>query len=133
VRLAEVARKAAAKRFVYMSSSSVCGVAEGGDVTEASPVNPQTAYAVCKVSFRTSGTDNRSYRVTFEKIRKHLPGFKCAWDARRGAKRLYELFKRIDMTAEVLEYRTFTRLEQLEYLIRTQQIDESFFWREVPG
>ena len=40
--------------------------------------------------------DTRSYRVSFDKIRKHLPGFKCAWDARSGARQLYELFQRID-------------------------------------
>jgi nucleoside-diphosphate-sugar epimerase len=82
----------------------------------------------CRVSFGAPGQDNRSYRVSFQKIRKHLAGFRCAWDARRGAKQLYDLFRRIDMTKEVFEYRTFTRLKQLEYLIRTQQIDPQFFW-----
>jgi len=62
-----------------------------------------------------------------------LPGFRCAWDARRGAKQLYDLFKRIEMTKEVFEYRTFTRLKQLEYLIRTQQIDPQFFWTNEVG
>jgi nucleoside-diphosphate-sugar epimerase len=82
----------------------------------------------CRVSFGAPGQDNRSYRVSFEKIRKHLPGFKCAWDARGGAKQLCDLFKRIDMTKEVFEHRTFTRLKQLEYLIQTRQIDSQFFW-----
>jgi len=27
-------------------------------------------------------------------------------------------------------FRGFTRLKQLEYLIRTQQIDKSFFWTQ---
>ena len=50
VRLANLARKAGVKRFVYMSSCSVYGVAEGNSVLdETSPVNPQTAYAECKV------------------------------------------------------------------------------------
>jgi nucleoside-diphosphate-sugar epimerase len=247
VHLAELARKAGVKRFVYMSSCSVYGVSEGNDVTEDSCVDPQTAYAICKtlverdvkslarkgfsptfmrnataygasprmrfdivlnnlaglawttkeikmtsdgtpwrplvhgldiaraiiavlqapteaihnevfnvgdtshnyrvreiaevvgevfpdcrVSFGAPGQDNRSYRVCFEKIRKHLPGFRCAWDARRGAKQLYDLFKRVDMTKEVFEYRTFTRLKQLEYLIRTQQLDDHFFWTKSP-
>jgi nucleoside-diphosphate-sugar epimerase len=87
----------------------------------------------CSMSFGDPGQDNRSYRVSFEKIRKHLPGFRCAWDARRGAKQLYDLFKRIDMTNEVFECRTFTRLKQLEYLIRTQQIDPRFFWTRETG
>jgi hypothetical protein len=34
------------------------------------------------------------------------------------------------MPAEVFQHRTFTRLKQLEYLIRTRQIDEKFFWTE---
>jgi hypothetical protein len=85
----------------------------------------------CAVSFGPPDPDNRSYRVSFEKIRKHLPGFKCHWDARRGAQQLFNLFRRVDMTEEVFQYRTFTRLKQLEYLIRTRQIDESFFWTEA--
>src|SRR6266403_207821 len=48
VRLAELSRKAGIQRFIYMSSCSVYGVAEGEDVTEESSVNPQTAYAICK-------------------------------------------------------------------------------------
>lgn len=48
VRLAELARQAGVKRFVYMSSCSVYGVAESDYVDETSPVNPQTAYAICK-------------------------------------------------------------------------------------
>jgi nucleoside-diphosphate-sugar epimerase len=47
VRLAELAKQAGVSRFVYMSSCSVYGVADG-TVDESSPINPQTAYAVCK-------------------------------------------------------------------------------------
>ncbi|MEI2583165.1 NAD-dependent epimerase/dehydratase family protein [Scytonema sp. PRP1] len=243
VRLAELAKQAGVRRFVYMSSCSVYGVATEGDVTEESPVNPQTAYAECKtlverdvkpmadddfsptfmrnatafgasprmrfdivlnnlaglawttkeikmisdgtpwrplvhaldickaivctveaprdivhnqifnvgdtannyrvkeiaeivagvfpdckLSFGDQGADNRSYRVSFEKINTVLPGFKCDWNAQRGAQQLYDLFSQIDMTEEVFLSRGFTRLKQLEYLIRTQQIDKDFFW-----
>jgi nucleoside-diphosphate-sugar epimerase len=245
VRLAEIAREAGVRRFVYTSSCSVYGVAESDFVDETSPVNPQTAYAVCKtlverdlkpmagdqfsptvlrnstaygasphmrfdivlnnlsglawttkeirmtsdgtpwrplvhgldicraiisvleapreavhnevfnvgdtrqnyrvkeiaeivaetfpgcrLSFGAPSPDNRSYRVSFEKIQKHLPGFQCAWDARRGAQQLCELFKKIDMPSELFQHRTFTRLKQLEYLIRTRQIDGNFYWKE---
>jgi len=47
VHVAETARAAGVQRFVYMSSCSVYGVAEG-TVDESSPVSPQTAYARCK-------------------------------------------------------------------------------------
>ncbi len=38
----------------------------------------------CRVSFGPRGDDNRSDRISFEKIRKHLPGLRCSWDARLG-------------------------------------------------
>jgi nucleoside-diphosphate-sugar epimerase len=83
----------------------------------------------CEVTMGTSGGDNRSYRVSFDKIHEALPEFRCEWDARKGAEQLRELFERIDMPKETFEFRAFTRLKQLEFLIRTKQIDEKFFWR----
>jgi nucleoside-diphosphate-sugar epimerase len=245
VRLAGLARKAGVRRFVYMSSCSVYGVAGDEFLTEDSRTDPQTAYAVCKtlveqdlrkladstfaptclrnataygasprmrfdivlnnlaglawtqkqikmtsdgtpwrpivhaldicqaimavlgapeeavaneifnvgdtghnyrvreiaevigevfpgcaVSFGSPSPDNRSYRVSFAKIQKHLPSFKCRWDARRGAEQLLDLFRQIELTEEIFLYRSFTRLKQLQYLIRTRQIDDNFFWVE---
>jgi nucleoside-diphosphate-sugar epimerase len=50
VRLANHARRAGVRRFVYTSSCSVYGVGNGSDfVDENTPANPQTAYAECKV------------------------------------------------------------------------------------
>lgn len=83
----------------------------------------------CEVTMGSSAGDNRSYRVNFDKITKGLPGFKCEWDARRGAEQLRELFERIAMPKEIFEFRAFTRLKQLEFLIRTRQIDGEFYWR----
>ena len=84
----------------------------------------------CRLSFGSNGADNRSYRVDFEKINRELPGFKCQWTARDGARQLRDLFTRIDMSRETFEFRGFTRLKQLEYLARTNQIDSKFFWTE---
>ncbi|MBA3831266.1 MAG: SDR family oxidoreductase [Chthoniobacterales bacterium] len=83
----------------------------------------------CQVTFGQQGSDNRSYRVSFEKIRDVMPDFKCEWDARRGAQQLLSIFQQIDMTSETFTCRGFTRLKQLEHLIRTQQIDHDFFWK----
>ena len=243
VRLARLAREAGVSRFVYMSSCSVYGVAEGGEVDESSQVNPQTAYAICKtlverdlaplagesfsptflrnataygasprmrfdivlnnlagwawttkeirmtsdgspwrplvhaldiakavactleaprevvhgqvfnvgdsghnyrvreiaeivadafpgceLSFGESGSDNRSYRVNFDKINSLLPGFSCDFDAEAGARELREVFERIGLTREQFEHRGFTRLKALEHLIRSRQIDKDFYW-----
>lgn len=240
--LANIAKTAGVKRFIYMSSCSVYGVATNGEVTEETKPNPQTAYAICKtlcerdlkqladknfapcyfrnatafgasprqrfdvllnnlcglawttreIKMISDGTpwrplvhglditqaiscaldapadaiydeifnigsndqnyqvkevaekvakvfpdctlsfgshsDNRSYRVNFDKIGKHLPEFRCEWDADRGVEQFYQLFRQIDFTLQTFEYRAFTRLKQLQYLIRSGQVDNSFFW-----
>jgi nucleoside-diphosphate-sugar epimerase len=82
----------------------------------------------CELTFGPHGGDNRSYKVSFEKIRKHLPAFHCRWSAERGAKQLHEVFERIAMPQEVFLYRAFTRLNQLKHLITTKQIDQDFYW-----
>lgn len=243
IHIAELAKRAGVERFVYMSSCSVYGVSEGGEVDEQSAVNPQTAYGICKtlverdvgpmasdnfsptflrnataygasprmrfdivlnnlagwawttneirmssdgspwrplvhgldiakaitcvleaprevvhgevfnvgdsrhnyrvreiaevvarafpgceLTFGDSSGDNRSYRVNFDKINSQLPGFSCDWDAERGARQLRSVFERIAMTKETFEWRGFTRLKALEHLIKTGQIDESFYW-----
>lgn len=242
--LARLAKDAGVERFVYMSSCSVYGVASGSDMTEDDPVNPQTAYAECKVlverdlrplasdnfsptfmrnataygasprmrfdivvnnlsglawttkriamnsdgtpwrplvhaldiakalrcvleaprevvhnqtfnvgdtsqnyqvrdiaeiiarvfpgcelSFGSLDSDNRSYRVNFDKINSELPGFSCEWNVERGARQLRSVFEQIQMPDDIFNHRAFTRLKMLRHLIETQQIDERFFWK----
>lgn len=87
----------------------------------------------CAMSFGNQGSDNRSYRVSFDKIREALPDFKCAWDARKGAEQLHAIFQQIDLTPDNFNSPGFTRLKQLEHLIRTRQIDQNFFWTNGTG
>ncbi len=244
VRLAEQAKAAGVPRFVYMSSCSVYGVAEG-TVDEGSPVDPQTSYARCKalverdvsaladdgfsptflrnatafgasprmrfdivlnnlsglawtakkiamtsdgtpwrplvhaldiakairmtlesprervhgqifnvgsdrnnyrvrdiaeivadefpgceVSFGAPGADNRSYRVAFDRIREVLPGYDTDWDARTGAMQLRRIFEAIDLDEATFTGRGHTRLKQIEYLMRTKQVDAELFWSQ---
>jgi nucleoside-diphosphate-sugar epimerase len=82
----------------------------------------------CEVTSGPSGGDNRSYRVNFDKINTRLPGFKCHYTARDGAQQLRRVFERIQMTEDVHRYRAFTRLRQLQYLQKTQQVDSDLYW-----
>jgi len=87
----------------------------------------------CVPTFGKSDGDNRSYRVCFEKVNSVLPGFKCRSNAATGARELYELFQRIDMPQQTFEFRAYTRLKQLQYLLCTGQIDEQLYWKETNG
>ncbi|CAA9310793.1 MAG: UDP-glucose 4-epimerase [uncultured Frankineae bacterium] len=242
VRLARLAKQAGVERFVYMSSCSVYGVADGV-VDETSPIAPQTAYAVCKglverdvrqladdafsptflrnatafgasprmrfdivlnnlsglawttgeiamtsdgspwrplvhamdigkaircvlaaprdvvhdevfnvgsddqnyqvrdiaervaaafpgctTRFGEQGADNRSYRVDFSKITAALPGFRCDWDADRGAEQLAAVFRSIELDRDTFTGRGHTRLKQLQHLLSTKQVDAELYW-----
>jgi nucleoside-diphosphate-sugar epimerase len=82
----------------------------------------------CELSVGKSGGDNRSYRVSFDKIHRELPGFECRYTARAGARELREMYERIQMASDTYQFRAFTRLKQLKYLQQTQQIDAEFRW-----
>jgi len=82
----------------------------------------------CEVSFGASDPDQRSYRVSFDKISRQLPGFRCDWNLRRGAMQLRELYERVQLTDEMFRFRAFTRLSQLKHLLETGTIDADFFW-----
>jgi nucleoside-diphosphate-sugar epimerase len=85
----------------------------------------------CAITFGRPSGDNRSYRTSFEKIRRHLPEFRCRWPAELGACQLHQVFSHIKMTREMFFFRGFTRLQQLRHLIATEQIDSDFHWRPL--
>lgn len=85
----------------------------------------------CAVTFGRPSGDNRSYRTSFEKIQRHLPEFRCEWPAESGARQLHRVFEGVTFTEAMFSFRAFTRLEQLKYLRKTGQIDESFYWHPM--
>lgn len=89
------------------------------------------AFPECEVTFGQSGGDNRSYRVSFDKIESGLPGFRCRWSAPEGALQLRNLFERLDMGKADFENPPFTRLECLKRLIASGQIDQEYYWTSL--
>jgi nucleoside-diphosphate-sugar epimerase len=87
------------------------------------------AFPGCTTEFGRPNADNRSYRVNFDKIHGKLPGFSCDWDAASGAAQLASIFKAVDLDSATFTGRGHTRLAQLEYLLRTKQIDAELLWR----
>lgn len=85
-------------------------------------------FSGCKTTFGDSGGDNRSYRVSFDKINSLLPGFSCEYTAQKGAEELYNTFKKIDMSEETFEAKPYTRLKQLRFLLETNQLNDDLFW-----
>lgn len=79
---------------------------------------------------RNGGPDKRCYRVDFGKISRVLTGFQPKWNARRGAKQLYESYRKIGLHVEDFEGARYNRIDQIKELISTNQLDPSLFWKE---
>ncbi len=86
----------------------------------------------CEVSFGEPSADNRSYRVSFAKIREVFPGFETDWDAAAGAAQLHRVFEQIQLDTETFTGRGHTRLAQIEHLLKTGQVDPQLFWTVNP-
>jgi nucleoside-diphosphate-sugar epimerase len=87
-----------------------------------------SVYPGCEIRLGLPSTDNRSYRVSFAKIHRQLPGFQCHWTAQQGAQQLHDVFSRIGLDAATFNARPFTRLKRLKNLSETGQIDEHLAW-----
>lgn len=117
----------APREIVHNEIFNVGATNENYRVREIAKIVSDT-FPGCRLTLGSSDGDDRSYNVSFEKIRTQLPGFRCKRTVHDGAVELRETFERIDMTDETFGFRAFTRLKQLQHLIRTGQIDDSFFW-----
>ena len=87
----------------------------------------------CEVTFGKSDPDQRSYRVSFDKITTELPGFACDWDLRAGATQLRTLYEQTALSKTDFEHRPFTRIKQLRHLLAEGRIDPEFYWRSLGG
>jgi nucleoside-diphosphate-sugar epimerase len=72
----------------------------------------------CRIEYaKDAGPDTRSYRVSFDKIARALPAFEPKWDARRGAKQLYDAYCTSNLTLEEFEGPRYQRIAHVKKLI----------------
>ena len=69
------------------------------------------------------GVDTRTYKVSFEKIHKILPNFKAIHTLESGIPSLLEHFRKLKLDSNKFQQREFYRLQQIEYLFESKQID----------
>jgi nucleoside-diphosphate-sugar epimerase len=78
----------------------------------------------CTIEFADdAGPDKRSYRVSFEKIRRKLTKFDPQWDARRGAEQLYKAYRSSGLTLEEFEGPRYQRIGHIKRLLAEGILD----------
>ena len=78
----------------------------------------------CTIEFADdAGPDKRSYRVSFEKIRRKLTAFKPQWDARMGAEQLYRAYRSSGVTLAEFEGPRYQRIGHIKKLLADGVLD----------
>ncbi len=75
-----------------------------------------------------AGPDKRCYRVTCEKAETRLPGFDPQWDARRGARQLYDTYREWDMSAERFDGPSYKRLATIREMLDAGRLGSDLRW-----
>jgi nucleoside-diphosphate-sugar epimerase len=87
----------------------------------------------CEIEFaKDAGPDKRNYRADFSKVARLLPGFQPQWDARKGARQLYETYKAIGLRLEDFEGPRYRRIDQIKRLMGSGNLGEDLRWLSEP-
>jgi nucleoside-diphosphate-sugar epimerase len=78
------------------------------------------------------GPDKRCYRVNCSKVRQVLPAFCPQWTAQKGAKELYEAYRKVGLTPEDLCNNRYFRLKQIQSRQKARELDASLRWVNTP-
>lgn len=89
----------------------------------------------CRITYAEgAGPDKRCYRVDCGKIARVLPELKPRWDARAGARELYEAYRKAGLGERDLLGPRFTRLARIRELQAAGRLDTALRWTaEVPA
>jgi nucleoside-diphosphate-sugar epimerase len=83
----------------------------------------------CRIEYAPGGgPDLRCYRVSFDKIGRLVPGFRPLWTARKGARELYDAYRRIGLTAAEVEQGRYVRIREIHRLQQAGSLDSDLRW-----
>ena len=74
------------------------------------------------------GVDVRTYKVDFAKLEKTFPNLKLKWNMQNGIRNLIEFLETYLLNENKFKQREFYRLQQLEFLLSTKQLNKNLIW-----
>jgi nucleoside-diphosphate-sugar epimerase len=88
----------------------------------------------CEIAFATDASpDKRNYRADFSKVVRMLPEFQPVWDARKGARELYDAYRNTGLVLSDFEGPRFRRIDQIKQLIGSGELRPDLRWQREPA
>ena len=75
------------------------------------------------------GKDQRTYKVSFNKIKKKFINYNCKYTVENGIKKMIKDLKKIKLNEKNFFNKKFYRLQYLEYLYQQKKINSSLKWK----
>jgi nucleoside-diphosphate-sugar epimerase len=125
IALATAALLDAPREAVHAQAFNVGGSDENYQVRELAELAREAAGGA-EVEYAGSGDpDPRSYRVSFAKLARALPGLRLRWRARAGAQELAAAYRSAGLTLAEFEGDRYVRLRRIDALRARGALDES--------
>jgi nucleoside-diphosphate-sugar epimerase len=84
----------------------------------------------CEIRFADGAEpDKRNYRVDFSKYAATFPGHELRWDVRKGARQIYDSYRRYGLQKDEYEGPRYKRIAQIKQLLSTGQLDQTLRWQ----
>ncbi len=85
-------------------------------------------YELIKDRKITDGVDKRTYKVSFEKIKKTFKNFHCDWSMKDGISQLLRTLDSVHLTEDKFKDINFYRLQKFENLFQGNMITKELYW-----
>jgi len=83
----------------------------------------------CQVEIlNKTGSDERTYRVDFSKIKDTLSEFKPIWNLKKGIAELYSAYQDFALTQKDFQSPKYFRLRQIKYLLESKKLNSDLKW-----
>lgn len=110
---------------VHNQAFNVCRTEDNYRIRELADIVKETVPG-CEIEYAADASpDKRNYRVDSSKIQKLVPEFQPQWNARKGAKELYESYKRIGLKLEDFEGPKYKRIDHIKLLMEKNVLDST--------
>jgi nucleoside-diphosphate-sugar epimerase len=121
----------APREVIHCAAFNVGQTEENYQVRDLAEIVRETVPG-CRVEYAQDGSpDTRCYRVDFSKIKRVLPEFKPRWNARLGAKELYDALRVVGLRLDDFEGSAYKRISHLQKLLSSGHLGADLRWREA--
>jgi nucleoside-diphosphate-sugar epimerase len=125
ISLAAIAALEAPKEVVHNQAFNVGLNSENYQMRQLAEIVRETV-PNCEIKFAEGAEpDKRNYRVDFSKYAKAFPNHKLRWNARAGARQIYDSYRKIGLKRDEYEGPQYKRIAQIKQLLSSGRLDDS--------